>query len=538
MKVLFIGSDRSDAQAVATSLRGLDQAVSVSWAGRVDHARTWLDENRDLAAIVVDGQSDGGRFPFLIKHIQAIGLHPAVVVIVPDGTSTESLPAGADQGLPRHPSLYRDLPVVVTRAFERAARLELERRLAVAARLATEQQARYDTEEARADAAWEMVDEQMRTAALQIQRAREKEEAVAAEIARLSQRESELSTQLADVTARTIDLEQRLADARSSAEAADAAREEADEWHSLAANDIATLQGREIELTRLLDEATANRRDLEARLAATEASFAAPGDVEPLTRRQADLISQVTELQTIRDTLTGQLEEASLTVRTAIACEQELATRLREERSTRATLEHRLAATLAAHQEAKDSYDSALASASDVIREAAASGAELAERLEQEYTLRASLDTKLAEQQQRFDIQLADAQLERDAERVSQGHRLETAGRAASDVAARCTTLLGSIQQQGREWLARSYDRANSRLQGEQLFDEIDRAVRLLEELVECGDEEATTPLNVDAGTERIERVPLFGEQDKHPSRVLAARGGGRARQAFRWFQT
>lgn len=538
MKVLFIGSERSDAQAVATSLRGLDQAVSVSWAGRVDHARTWLDENRDLAAIVVDEQTNGERFPFLIKHIQALGLRPAVVVIVADGTSTESLPAGADQAIRRNQTLYRDLPVVVTRALERVARLDLERKLDDAARLATEQQSRYDAEVARVDAAWEMADEQMRTAALQVQRAREKEEAVAADVARLSQRESELSTQLAEATARTVNLEQRLADAKSSAEAADAAREEADEWHSLAANDIATLQDREIELTRLLDEATAHRRDLEARLAATETAIAAPRDGAPLTRREAHLVAQVTKLKAVRDTLTGQLEEASITVRTAVACERDLATRLQQERASRETLEHRLAATLAAHQEAKDSYESALASASDVIREAASSGAELAERLEQEYTMRASLDTKLAEQQRLFEAQLADAQLERDADRVTQAHRMETASPLASDIAARCTTLLGSIRQQGREWLARASDEAESRRQGEHLFDELDRVVRLLQDLAACGEDEATKSLTADVETERIERLPLFGEQDKQPSRVLATRGGGRARQAFRWFQT
>ena len=37
MKILYVGSERSDAQAIATALRGIDQAVAVSWASHLEH---------------------------------------------------------------------------------------------------------------------------------------------------------------------------------------------------------------------------------------------------------------------------------------------------------------------------------------------------------------------------------------------------------------------------------------------------------------------------------------------------------------------
>lgn len=323
MKVLFIGGERSDAQAVATALRSLDQGVTVSWAARVEHSRRWLDQNRDLSAIVVGGQTDERRLSPLFEQLQALGLHPAIVVIVADGAPLDSLPAGAGLGIPRNRFLYRDLPVVVTRACERAARVALELKLATAEKLAAEQRAR--------------------------------------------------------------------------------------------------LQEREFELNTLLDAATASRKVLEDRLTAAASA----------------------------------LEDA--------------VARTDQERADRATLEGRLA------------------DVGDVLREAASRGAELAERLEQEYLLRSSLDTALVEQRRQFDAQLAQAQVDR------------------SNMAATCRTLLGSVQR-AREWLTGAMP-DDSRRQGEYLFDEISHDVSVLEELAAGSDDHLQPPL---------------GDAEKEPSHVLA----------------
>ena len=53
MKVLYIGSERSEAQAVANALRTVDEGVSVLWAAQLENAANWLGENRGLDALVI-----------------------------------------------------------------------------------------------------------------------------------------------------------------------------------------------------------------------------------------------------------------------------------------------------------------------------------------------------------------------------------------------------------------------------------------------------------------------------------------------------
>jgi hypothetical protein len=121
MKILYIGSERSDAETVATALCDIAQNVAVSWASRIDLAARWLDENRDAAALVVEAQIDGGS-PSVLKHVEGLARRPAVVVIVPEGTRShfEALTPKADDYIAKNDSLSRDLPIVVGLAVARA----------------------------------------------------------------------------------------------------------------------------------------------------------------------------------------------------------------------------------------------------------------------------------------------------------------------------------------------------------------------------------------------------------------------------------
>jgi hypothetical protein len=127
-------------------------------------------------------------------------------------------------------------------------------------------------------------------------------------------------------------------------------------------------------------------------------------------------------------------------------------------------------------------------------------------------------------------------------ERLNQAHRMEAVGRLASEVAVTCRTLLDDIHHNGRNWLATTGVPANVRQRGESLLEDITRAASLMEELAACGDEQQVrtpmlvdlntlirdlepvlkrvaggdvdvqlqdnaSPLNVDVGTERIERL-------------------------------
>jgi hypothetical protein len=460
MKILYVGSERSDAQAVARSLRGIDQAVTVSWASRLEYAVRWLDENRDLAALVVEAQTNGANWPSVVKHVRGPEFHPAVVAIVAEanGHPFEPLRPEPDDYIARSPSLYRDLPVVVTRAvararerqlspqassavektherrdvtperprdqrekfassapgeqsqlealfvLERAARADLEQKLAHAtaalqdaeqrhqAALSavteqqTERQAQYEIGMARATASWEMVDEQLRAAALEVGRARQDQASAAADVDRLSRKVSELTAQLAEAAATHRALEGRLAEAQTAADAAHArsedarlaaaeqsaerqrefeaqiaqevdkrrsvedllaqavsARDDADRRHVAAAADVERLTNSETELNSRLADVTASRNDLERRLAATEAAF--------------------------NDASTRATRERLAVSKRAAEREAELDGQIRQERERCATLEQAVTQAQGALRDAEQRHDAALSGAASDFAE-------------------------------------------------------------------------------------------------------------------------------------------------------------------------
>jgi hypothetical protein len=78
---------------------------------------------------------------------------------------------------------------------------------------------------------------------------------------------------------------------------------------------------------------------------------------------------------------------------------------------------------------------------------------------------------------------------------------MEAVGRLASEVAITCTTLLTTIQEQGREWLLTSIGDGVSRRHGERLFEDVGRAAGFLRELAATGEEQSRTPMLVDLNT-------------------------------------
>ena len=126
-------------------------------------------------------------------------------------------------------------------------------------------------------------------------------------------------------------------------------------------------------------------------------------------------------------------------------------------------------------------------------------------------------------------------------ERLGQGQRMEAVGRLASEVAVTCGNLLSDVHHDVQEWLVSAGGSASARQQGEHLLAELTRAAGFLRQLAAYGDEQARTPaladlntvirdlepvlkrvagesvdvhvsdassrLNVDVGTERIERL-------------------------------
>jgi PAS domain S-box-containing protein len=444
MKVLFLGSERNDAKAVATALRGIDDAITVSWAAHLQHGVTWLNDNRDVAALVVDARIDEGTWPSFVRHVRSLALRPAVAVIVPDEPFA-SIPPDADVCIRRNQFLVRDLPVVVTRALAHVARMALEQKLAAADKQLAEQQAKYEIGMARAEANWGMVDEQLRAAALQVERARQSEISAAADVTRLSQRESELVARLADAAAAHNALETQLDEERIAAATAQterqrefeariaqalderrgveellaqavAAREKAERLHAAAMGDVARLTAREAELNDLLTE---RQREFDGRVA------------QALDERRGveELLAQAVSA---RDQA-GQRHAAAMDdVARLTAREAELHDRLAETTASRSDLEGRLTATEAAFEDAVARATRERLAAS---RKAAEREAELGVQIERERTTRSTLertvaDVNVALEQARRDQQAASAELDqlrgREAELDAQIHRERT----------------------------------------------------------------------------------------------------------------
>jgi PAS domain S-box-containing protein len=81
-------------------------------------------------------------------------------------------------------------------------------------------------------------------------------------------------------------------------------------------------------------------------------------------------------------------------------------------------------------------------------------------------------------------------------ERLDKAHRMEAVGRLASEVAATCGNLLDDIRQHAQEGLMTAD--AASRRHGELLLDDASRATGFLRQLSACGEEQARAPRQVD----------------------------------------
>ena len=213
---------------------------------------------------------------------------------------------------------------------ERAARITLEEQLA-------QRQAQYEIDIARAEAVRAMIDEQIREAALEVERARHAEASAAAlvtqltqaeadAVARLAEREEQFATELSTVTATRDGLEQQLSDAES---ALGSARHR----HALTVAEVERLTRREAELISQSTTEAATRAALERRLAEVEAA----------------LLDSSEQLSHERTLAADQL-----------AAYQE---RLEQETATRRGIEQDMASARTAHVDAEKRHEAAMAAA-------------------------------------------------------------------------------------------------------------------------------------------------------------------------------
>ena len=424
MKILYVGTERNDAQAVATALRGLDRKVAVSWASRLDQAAHWIDEHRDATALVVDSLVDEGRWPSVLSGVHAGASAAALLVILPDGAESafDALDSTADDYIARNASFLRDLPIAVMRSVIRARerqRAEVEQRLAQAttalqdakhrhrtalaaaeAKLA-DTHAQFEISMARASANWSMVDEQLREAALQVERARQSQADAVAEVERLTHQHADIASQLAQAQQANAALEQRITQTHAAVDAANARLDD----ERRAADTRLAEQQRAFE-SRLADELD-QRRSVEDSLAHASAELAdTQSNVDRLLARESELSAQLADLAETRTDLERRLTatQAAFDDATARATrdrlaaskraaerEAELDGQIQRERSAKTALERAVADAEGALTDAKQQHQDALvASAADL--------ADRQRRFDRELTEGASERARLADQ--------------------------------------------------------------------------------------------------------------------------------------------
>jgi chromosome segregation ATPase/uncharacterized protein YqgV (UPF0045/DUF77 family) len=447
MKLLYFANERLDAQNLATALRTIAPNCTVSWTSRIDRATKWIAENNEFAVLVVESQIDGDSWHSLLQSVRGFAPRPAVFVIVPEGTGTApaSTVAGADYYVERNSPRFHDLSSLVARAMappslaasapsvaaasppslpvpsaprdtelERklaeatASLAEAERRHAAAMAAAAEQlaarQLQYEVATAGTEARWEVVEEQLRAAAIEAEAARQDYASAAAKIDRLSQRETELSAQLAAAAAKRDALERQLGDASKTIESTQA---RAEHEQRRAAE---LLADRQRELKALSDA----QLNLEAALRASRQDHeSSAAEVERLGLREAELSSTLADI-----------------------------------RARHANVERRLAATEAAFQEADARATRERLAAT---KKAATREAELEGQARQEREARGDLERALAEAetarldvQQRFDREVSQSAADRVrlTEHVSEVERALAQARAEHQSAAAEVTRL------------------------------------------------------------------------------------------------
>ena len=324
--------------------------------------------------------------------------------------------------------------------------------LAAAGEQLAERQTQYQIAMARATATWEMVDEQLRVAALEVGRARQDQASAAADVDRLSREALELNSQLAEAAATRRALEGRLAEARTAVDAANARTEH----ERLAAADQSEERRRQFEA--LIAQEVERRRSVEDLLAQTVSArddaerrhASATSDVERLTTSETDLSSRLADVTASRNDLERRLagtkaafDDASMrTTRERLAASKRAAEReagldgqLRQQRERCTTLEQAVTDADAALRDAEQRHEAALsAAAGDLAERQARFDRELSQTVaDRDHVSQRLRDAELALDNVRHDYQTVVADLERLTQREADLTSRLTAVEAARD---------------------------------------------------------------------------------------------------------
>jgi hypothetical protein len=71
MKILYVGTERAEAQGIATAANGLGEGVRVSWTSALDRVAHWIDQTDGLRVLVVEAQPNGAVWHRLLRECDA-----------------------------------------------------------------------------------------------------------------------------------------------------------------------------------------------------------------------------------------------------------------------------------------------------------------------------------------------------------------------------------------------------------------------------------------------------------------------------------
>ena len=119
MNILYVARDRGSAELAGSALGSIASEVVVSWAGTLGQACRWIDEHRDVAALVVEVGSDIRSFERLVAHTRGAGLSvPLIGVPLTDADDVLlTLAVRADAIVRRDAAFLDRLPEIVSRTL-------------------------------------------------------------------------------------------------------------------------------------------------------------------------------------------------------------------------------------------------------------------------------------------------------------------------------------------------------------------------------------------------------------------------------------
>jgi PAS domain S-box-containing protein len=412
MKILYIANERRGADVAARALHATVPDVRTTWVQTHGSGMSWVQANRDAAAILVESEAHDQRSASFVEQIRSHGLATPVVIVAPQHSEAPlaALGAGADGYVVDGESLEADLPRVVTAAIDRArtrrdilvlklAELEAVHTDAVQ-RLARAEQAHQQTEQ---ESASELAASRARLAAVQAQHTASlvREARICAA---LQERLFELEAALRDANDRraadaaaaadhlvkrhaefTAGLEQAAEARESIAKELNAATAALDEAQKARTDDAAAaaahLARREAELGAALEDAAAGLAALERALSDAQAASEEAG-----RHAAAQLADAAAHQAALEDQLTREEDTRTVIERSLAAAEA-----ARQESEQRHAAE--LAAAAMRLADVQSRYDAAVTESAHLARREA----ELAERLTRESAVRTTLDQDLAE---------------------------------------------------------------------------------------------------------------------------------------------